>query len=121
MIQPFLPAIVSEGEFSLFAFDGALSHAVLKVPGPGDFRVQEEHGGRILAVTPEAELLAAGEAVLRALDALAETPLYVRIDFVRHRGRLLLMELELIEPSLYFPYDAESPRRFAEATVRRAG
>jgi len=121
MVQPFLSAIVSEGEYSLFAFDGVLSHAVLKVPGPGDFRVQEEHGGRIHAVTPEPDLVAAGEAVLAALAALAETPLYARIDFVRHRGRFLLMELELIEPSLYFPYDSESPRRFAEATVRRAG
>jgi len=121
MIQPFLPAIVSEGEYSLFAFDGALSHAVLKPPGPGDFRVQEEHGGRIRAVSPEPALVTAGETVLAALGALAETPLYARIDFVRHRGRFLLMELELIEPSLYFPYDPESPRRFAEATVRRAG
>jgi len=121
MIQPFLPAVVSEGEFSLFAFDGVLSHAVLKTPGAGDFRVQEEHGGRIRAVTPEPDLVAAGEAVLAALGALVESPLYARIDFVRHRGRYLLMELELIEPSLYFPYDAGSPRRFAEATVRRAG
>ncbi len=117
MIQPFLRGIVDEGEYSLFAFDGKLSHAVLKTPAPGDFRVQEEHGGRIRAVRPEAGLLAAGAAVLAALD---ETPLYSRADFVRHRGRFLLMELELIEPSLYFPYDPDSPRRFAQATVRRA-
>jgi hypothetical protein len=118
MVQPFLPGVVEEGEYSLFAFDGRLSHAVLKTPAPGDFRVQEERGGRIRTVRPEPDLLAAGEAVLAALD---ETPLYARADFVRHRGRFLLMELELIEPSLYFPYDPDSPRRFAEATVRRAG
>lgn len=116
MIQPFLRAIVDEGEYSLFAFDGELSHAVLKTPASGDFRVQEEHGGRIRGVSPESDLVAAGETVLTALD---ETPLYLRADFVRHRGRFLLMELELIEPSLYFPYDRKSPRRFAEATVRR--
>ncbi len=118
MIQPFLPAIVTEGEYSVFVFDGVPSHAVLKTPGPGDFRVQEEHGGQIRTVTPEPALVAAGESVLAALE---ETPLYARADFVRHRGRFLLMELELIEPSLYFPYDPASPRRFAEATVRRAG
>ncbi|MGD2115511.1 MAG: hypothetical protein PVG07_10685 [Acidobacteriota bacterium] len=116
MVQPFLTGIVEEGEYSLFSFDGVFSHAVLKTPTPGDFRVQEEHGGRIRTVEAEPALLAAGEAALAALD---RPPLYARADFVRCGGRFLLMELELIEPSLYFPFDPESPRRFAEATVRR--
>ena len=52
MAQPFVRAVLDEGEASLFFFDGALSHAVRKVPRAGDFRVQEEHGGAITAMEP---------------------------------------------------------------------
>jgi hypothetical protein len=45
LAQPFLRSIVEEGEVSLFYFFGELSHAIIKRPAPGDFRVQEEHGG----------------------------------------------------------------------------
>jgi hypothetical protein len=116
MVQPFLSAIVEVGEYSLFYFDGRYSHAVIKSPKPDDFRVQEEHGGEIRATDADPGLRAAGGAVMAALD---ETPLYARVDLVVEQGSPLLMELELIEPSLYFPYDEASPRRFAEACVQR--
>src|SRR5262249_46918074 len=45
MAQPFLSQVVNEGEFSLFYFNGKLSHTILKTPKADDFRVQEEHGG----------------------------------------------------------------------------
>jgi len=116
MVQPFLREIVERGEYSLFYFGGEYSHAVLKKPKPGDFRVQEEHGGAICPVTPEPDLLAAGR---RVMDSLGETLLYARVDLVRlPGGEPALMELELIEPSLYFSYDAESPKRFARALDR---
>lgn len=56
MAQPFLSAIVAEGEFSLFYFNGEYSHAILKTPETVDFRVQEEHGGLIRPVQPDAPL-----------------------------------------------------------------
>jgi O-ureido-D-serine cyclo-ligase len=41
------------------------------------------------------------------------------VDLVRlGDGQPALIELELIEPSLYFPYDQESPQRFARALNR---
>ncbi len=116
MVQPFLPAVVTEGEFSLFYFDGAYSHAILKTPKARDFRVQEEHGGLIQSVEAEPALRAAGEAVMAHVDRL----LYARADFVRHEGRFLLMELELIEPALYFRTDPGSAARFADAFVARS-
>ena len=117
MAQPFVPSVTREGEFSLFYFNNAYSHAVLKTPKDADFRVQEEHGGRIRAVEPEAELRAAGDAVLRALETV---PLYARADFVRApAGGFWLMELELIEPALYFRMDTEAPARFARALAER--
>lgn len=116
LLQPFLPAIPAEGEFSLFYFGDTYSHAIRKAPADGDFRVQEEHGGQLFAVDPEPELLAAGAA---ALEAVRPRPLYARADFVRDTGlpgavgEWLLIELELIEPSLYFPFDEGAAERFA--------
>ncbi len=113
MAQPFLRSIVEEGEYSLFYFGGELSHAVLKSPKEADFRVQEEHGGLIEPIEPPAFLAAMGQ---RIMESLPVPPLYARVDLVRlDSGRYALMELELIEPSLYFRTDAESPRKFARA------
>jgi len=118
MAQPFLRHVVSEGEFSLLYFNGALSHSILKTPKANDFRVQEEHGGVIRAVEPERELCEAGDNTLRALNSI---PLYARADFVRaNDGRgFWLMELELIEPSLYLRMDPGGPKRFAQALDER--
>lgn len=113
MIQPFMPNILSEGEYSLFYFNGAYSHAILKTPKKHDFRVQEEHGGLITSVQPESVLKSNGEKVLQSLT---ELPLYARVDFVRNSGaHFEIMEVELIEPALYFRTDAASAERFAAA------
>lgn len=112
MVQPFMPNIVSEGEFSLFYFGGEYSHTILKTPKPKDFRVQEEHGGVIQKVMPTAKLLKAGREVF---EFIAPVPLYARVDFVRDsREDFALMELELIEPALYFRMEKQAPERFAK-------
>jgi glutathione synthase/RimK-type ligase-like ATP-grasp enzyme len=116
LVQPFIESIVAEGEVSLFYFGSEFSHAVRKSPKPGDFRVQEEHGGRIETFEPGAEWLDAGQ---RTLEALGDALLYARVDLVRLAdGSPAVIEVELIEPSLYFPYDPESPARFADALDR---
>lgn len=120
MAQPFVRSVVEEGEYSLFYFAGALSHAIVKSPRPGDFRVQEEHGGIIRGVAPPPDLRAAAD---RAIASLPESLLQARIDLVRlDDGTPALMEAELIEPSLYFRMHPDAPRNFAdavEATLRR--
>ncbi|QOL26781.1 hypothetical protein LP316_05650 [Thalassotalea sp. LPB0316] len=116
IIQPFVESVITEGEFSLFYFDGKYSHAILKTPKPDDFRVQEEHGGRLKTITPELVLVEAAEKTLHAID---ELPMYARVDFVRTDQGFALMEAELIEPSLYFNMDDKSAQRFAEAFVAR--
>jgi hypothetical protein len=116
LAQPFLPGVVTEGEYSLFFFAGQFSHAVLKTPRPSDFRVQEEHGGRIRSISPACELMAAGEG---AMAAIGQVPLYARADFIRlGQGGFVLMELELIEPSLYLRMDEGAAERFASAVDR---
>jgi hypothetical protein len=114
MIQPFEPAIVSEGEFSLLYFNGEFSHGILKVPKRGDFRVQEEHGSEIRSITPEPALLAAGNAAIRAIG---KKLLYARADLVRHGNEFRVMELELVEPALYLRMDPGAPDRFADAVI----
>lgn len=113
MVQRFMPAILSEGEYSLFYFNGGFSHAILKVPAACEFRSQEEHGAEIRAARPESRLRARGR---EALAALSPAPLYARIDLVRDgAGDFAVMELEVIEPSLYLRMDPQAPSRFARA------
>jgi len=117
MVQPFLPAIATEGELSLVFIAGGFSHAVRKRPKPGDFRVQEEHGG-----TAEREEISP-DLVRQAAQALAaapEPPLYARVDGVVLDGTLMVMELELVEPMLYFGWSAASPARFVEGLAAAA-
>lgn len=113
MIQPFMKNIIEEGEYSLFYFGGEYSHAILKKPKEKDFRVQEEHGGILKSVKPSDHQLETAKFILDKIEPL---PLYARIDLVRTEdNRFALMELELIEPSLYFNMDSSSPDRFAKA------
>lgn len=113
MLQPFLPSIVENGEYSLFYFGGTYSHAIKKRPKNGDFRVQEEHGGTFALATPTA---AVKEVAEQALNCVNEDLLYARIDVAMLDDQTpAIIEMELIEPSLYFGVDAESPKRFVQA------
>jgi glutathione synthase/RimK-type ligase-like ATP-grasp enzyme len=113
MAQPFIDAIQTDGEFSLFYIGGTFSHAIQKRPKPRDFRVQEEHGASIDAVTPGEALLATATQVISLVEPV---PMYARVDLVPDaNGRFLLMELELIEPSMYLRMDQAAPGRFATA------
>ena len=120
IVQPYLSNVAEEGEYSLFWIGDAFSHAILKVPKQSDFRVQEEHGASILATELTGELL---ESAHRALSVVPGDPLYARCDFVRNAdGELCVMELELIEPSLYLRMHESAPTRFAaafDAYIRR--
>jgi len=112
IVQPYVSS-VEQGETSLFFFGGTYSHAVRKVPRPGDYRVQALHGG-----SEEVHEPSAAEHEL-ALAAMAHAPgqvAYARADFVEVDGRPTLMELELIEPDLFLRMAPGSVERFA-ATV----
>jgi len=115
MVQPFVESIQTSGEYSLFFFNKEYSHGVRKVPQPGDYRVQEEHGGQLSSFEPDKQLI---ETCYNILEVLPGKPLYVRFDFVKMYGdEDRLMEAELIEPSLYFNMDSTSPKRFADAYI----
>ena len=118
LIQPFQPAIAEEGEYSLFYFAGTFSHAILKRPAKGDFRVQEFLGGSESGTECPAGAqdlaVQARQAAERILGT--ETLLYARVDMLRDAdGQFRLMELELIEPSLFFEHAADGGALFAGA------
>lgn len=115
MVQPFLEEITSRGEWSLVFVDGAFTHAVLKRPAPGEFRVQPRLGGTALAGSPPAAALAAARATLAAVPGPA---LYARIDGVETREGFLIMEVEVNEPGLFFTHAPAAAERFAEALLR---
>lgn len=114
MAQAFVESVRTEGEYSLIFIGGELSHTLLKTPKHGDYRSQEEYGSRLQRVDAEADLRLAAERVLRGLLA---APLYARVDLLRadDGNGFQLIELELVEPSLYLRIDPEAPSRMARA------
>ncbi len=116
MLQPYVESIEVEGEWALVFFDGVFSHAVRKRPKRGDFRVQVEHGGGAEADVPSVALLEWATNVMRAV---APSALYARVDAVSFEGSWRVMELELVEPELFFRTDSLAPARFADALLRQ--
>jgi hypothetical protein len=130
MIQPLLREVVEEGEWSLLYFRQerrlVFSHAVLKTPAAGDFRVQSELGGQALEKEPPPELLdQVDQLVAKAVKVAPDELLYARVDGVVSRGEharagtFLLMELELIEPFIFLgsATGAAAAENFAAAIV----
>ena len=123
LVQPFLESVLSEGEFSFHFFNNEFSHAIRKVPKSGDYRVQEEHGGNILSITPTDDELRSAQEISEILNnKLSNHCLFMRIDLVRNlSGQLEVMEVELIEPALYFRTDKKAPANFARAFSQYMG
>jgi glutathione synthase/RimK-type ligase-like ATP-grasp enzyme len=115
LIQPLVPEIRTAGEISMMFFGGAFSHAVIKQPQTGEFRVQERLGGRITRTDAPRVLV---DSARELLERWAPGSLYARVDVVEAADRFVLMEVELVEPSLYLEHDPPSADAFALA-IRR--
>ena len=127
MVQPYLDAVDVAGETALLHFGGAFSHAVQKGPlllrGEG---VDQDRMGReeVRPVDARPDQLAVAAAALAAVPAAVGTAgplLYARVDVVDGpAGRPVLLELELVEPSLFLPHGDGAPDRLADAVVASA-
>ena len=118
LIQPFLPSLPEEGEYSFLMFGGQFSHAVQKLPKSGDYRVQSIFGAREIIHTPRPGELDLVQTVLEKAARLTGEAdlLYARVDMVRGLdGQLALMELEIIEPYLYPEQGPDMGTHFARA------
>jgi hypothetical protein len=102
MIQPFLSSVKEEGEYSLLFFGNDYSHAVIKKPKSGDYRIQSLYGGTEQTYSPTKNEI---EAAQKIINILPFEPLYARVDLLRgNDGHLKLIELEMIEPYLYLSH-----------------
>ena len=122
LIQPFLPSVPEEGEYSFLFFGGRFSHALQKLPKAGDYRVQSIFGAREIVHEPRPGELDQCRAVLDAAGRItgAGDLLYARVDMVRGlNGQLAVMELELIEPYFYPEQGPDMGAVFVEALKER--
>jgi glutathione synthase/RimK-type ligase-like ATP-grasp enzyme len=116
LIQPFVEEIQTRGEWSLVFIETELTHAVLKRPAAGEFRVQPRLGGTVETPEPPEGVRAGARA---ALAALPVPSLYARIDGVETAAGFQIMEVEVNEPGLFFPHAPAAAARFAGALLRR--
>lgn len=116
LVQPFVPEVLA-GEWSLMFIGGEFSHAVLKTPASGEFRVQEQYGGTSTPCLAPEGLVNDARAVMALVPS---SWLYARVDACVVHDRLQLMELELIEPTLFFEHDDRAAARMADAILTPA-
>lgn len=117
LVQPFIREIQESGEWSFVFFNRRFSHAVRKTPAKGEYRSQESFGGSMIQVVPSSSQVRAAENVIASVEG---DLLYGRVDMIQVNGQLLLGELELIEPSLFFESDFSSTLRFVQALSRQS-
>lgn len=112
LIQQYIPEIAEQGEISLLFIQKEFSHGVRKRPHSGDFRVQSIYGGKYEFYQPAYSLI---ETAKEFLHNIEEDLLFARIDGVIHKDKFLLMEVELIEPDLYYEFKVDAMSQLAEA------
>jgi glutathione synthase/RimK-type ligase-like ATP-grasp enzyme len=119
LVQPFVTSIESDGEVSVVLVEGRVTHAIRKVPAPGEFRVHEHWGGRVEPFTPTAGLVELAERVVAAAPAAL---LYARVDMVATGGQWCVLELEATEPSLWLDLAPDAVTdSLAKAVLARLG
>ena len=111
MAQPLMHE-VQEGEWSFVFFNGSYSHAIIKKPKAGDFRVQQVYGGTITPVQPHPSQI---EQAAAYVQRFAPNAFYARVDGLMVNNKFMLMEIELIEPFLYLSYGEGAVERYYEA------
>jgi len=129
MVQPYLADVDTAGETALIYFDGAFSHAVRKAPMLPEATVHDmAPDGTAGIVVPERitthradpDELRLGERVMALLRGrFGADLLYARVDVIPTPCGPVVLELELIEPSLHFRYDQDAAARFAASVSRR--
>jgi len=120
MVQPYMAGVDQHGETSVLLLDGELSHGAGKaplLPPPGVVVAS----GVISAREPAPAQVAVAHAALAAVP-WDEPLLYARVDLVPGPdGAPVVIELEVIEPSLFLRWAPGSAERFARAVLRRLG
>lgn len=113
MLQPFQNSILERGEVSLMMINGEHTHSVLKTTKPGDFRVQDDFGGSVHDYEPTPEEVDLAKRIIEACETI---PLYARLDMINDdSGNPAIIEVELIEPEMWFRKNPEAAEKLADA------
>ena len=115
LYQPFMPDILAKGEVSLIVIGGQVTHAVRKQAATGEFRVQDDHGGTVHPYQPNTIEIQLAEQAIAAVPGAVE---YARVDLVDSEQGPRVMELELIEPELFFRQAPEAAEKLAQRVVQ---
>ena len=117
LFQEFIKNIISKGELSLIVIGGKYTHAVKKTAKKGDFRVQDDHGGKVEVYHAKDKEIEFAE---QCINLCLEMPLYARVDIAYdNNNELSLVELELIEPELWFRNNKKSAKLLAEEILKK--
>ncbi len=114
LLQEFMPEITTEGETSFIFFNKKFSHAINKKPVDGEFRIQVQFGGKYTTVEPSADVIRQAQKIV---NTFPDQLLYARVDGIICNNQLQLMEIECLEPDLYFEYGDHSLERFVAAIL----
>lgn len=117
LVQPFVGSIVERGELAVLVVDGHPVAAMAKRAAVGEWRVQSDFGGTAERVELTPEL---AEVAERALTAAPGPVAYARVDVVWLDDRWQLMELELVEPEMFFAIAPDVTDGLADALTRHA-
>ena len=120
VVQPLVESVRTRGESSVFVMDGVAVSQVDKVPGGDEIRVHEQYGGSSRPVPLDDEAAAVAVAAMREVADLLGAELdYGRVDLMELDGRLVVGELELIEPGLYLDVLPANAAPFADLVAAR--
>jgi glutathione synthase/RimK-type ligase-like ATP-grasp enzyme len=114
LLQQFMPEIQTLGETSFIFFNKKYSHAVNKKPIEGEFRIQSQFGGIYTLANPNQNLI---DQAFEIVNTFSEDLLYARVDGIIINNKLHLMEIECIEPDLYFNLEEGSISKFVNSII----
>ncbi|MDF1604877.1 hypothetical protein [Nocardioides sp. YIM 152315] len=122
LVQPLVGSVRTQGEISVCVLDGRAVSRFDKLPAGGEIRVHEFYGGATRpGVLDEVTTRLAERAVASTAERLDADLAYARVDLMEYDGRLVVSELELIEPGLYLGVAPDNAAPFADLVVERAG
>jgi len=120
VVQPLVESVRTRGESSVFVMDGVAVSQVDKVPGGDEIRVHEQYGGSSRPVPLTEDAASVAVEAMREVSSLLGAELdYGRVDLMELDGRLVVGELELIEPGLYLDVLPGNAVPFADLVAAR--
>jgi glutathione synthase/RimK-type ligase-like ATP-grasp enzyme len=122
LVQPYLSTIAEHLERALVFIDGEYSHAVTKLPFMHANSDLAQRSFEPPGTSGEIPVQATAKEIELAIHALREAPVghvYARVDLVQDADTMRVMEVELIEPTLYLFAHPPAARRLALAILGR--